>query len=169
MDMLMRVEGLLFGMVFLNILWSAPLVFGEDDKGKDTSSLEEVVVTATRTEKKVDDAPASVSVITKKDMEKYDIQTVDDAIKYEPGLYVRRTKGLSDSITSVQMRGLSGQNRTLVLIDGLPVNDGFSRRCSLERDIDRECRTHRGDTRACLRPLWRKRHGRCDQYHHDHT
>ncbi len=88
--------------------------------------MEELVVSATRTEKKIDDAPASVTVITKEDMEKYNIQTLDDAIKYEAGLYVRRGKGIADAIPRVQMRGLYGQNRTLVLLDGIPLNGGYS-------------------------------------------
>ena len=88
--------------------------------------MKEMVVSATRTEKKVDDAPASVTVITKEDMEKYNIQTLDDAIKYEAGLYVRHTKGLADPMPRINMRGLYGPNRNLVLLDGIPINGGYT-------------------------------------------
>lgn len=88
--------------------------------------LEEMVVTATRTETARDEAPASVSVITREEMEKINIKTIDEAIKYEVGLFDKRSKGIADSTPRVTMRGLPGQERTLVLLNGLPLNDGFS-------------------------------------------
>lgn len=102
-----------------------------DDEGPEPAkepavTMDEVVVTATRTEKKVDDAPAHVTVITKQEMEKHDISTVDEALRYEAGLYLDRRKGIADAIPGISMRGLDGDERTLVLFNGVPINDGYA-------------------------------------------
>jgi iron complex outermembrane receptor protein len=97
----------------------------EDVKADETVDMEEMVVTATRTEREIDNVPASVSVITREEMKKYHIQTIDEALKYEAGIYFKRKKGLSDSLPSIEMRGLPGQERTLVLLNGLPINGGY--------------------------------------------
>ncbi len=86
-----------------------------------TQTAKEMVVTATRTETSVDDAPASVTVITKEDIEKYNVDTLVEALKHVTGLYVN-----TSSAGSIAMRGLKGDNRTLVMINGTPVNDGYN-------------------------------------------
>ncbi|MEW6162507.1 MAG: TonB-dependent receptor [Nitrospirota bacterium] len=88
--------------------------------------LEEIVVTATRTEKELEAAPGSVSVVTKEDMEKRNIKAVDEALNTTPGVYNQRTKGLLDSIAYVALRGIPGYYRTLVMVDGITLNDAFS-------------------------------------------
>lgn len=87
--------------------------------------LGEIVVTATRTKKTKDLAPASVSVLTRQEMEKQHIETIDEALKYEAGIYVERFGGILDSTPDVCMRGLPGDDRTLVLLNGLPLNEGY--------------------------------------------
>ncbi|MDD2709130.1 MAG: TonB-dependent receptor plug domain-containing protein, partial [Verrucomicrobiae bacterium] len=88
--------------------------------------MEEVVVTATRSEVKVDEAPARVSVVTREQMEKMHITTLDDALKHEAGLFERRTKGTADSTARVQLRGLESAKRTLIMINGIPMNSGYA-------------------------------------------
>ena len=83
-----------------------------DEEDKKAVKLEEMVVTATRTEKDVDSAPGSVTVISKEDMKFKDIHTIRDALKYESGIY----KG--------QLRGLSSR-QTLVMSNGMPLNSGW--------------------------------------------
>jgi len=87
--------------------------------------LEEIVVTATRTEKEITEAPGSVSVVTKEDMEKRNIQTIDSAVNLLPGVFNKRAKGL-DTTARVTLRGIPEQKRTLVLIDGQPMNDAYT-------------------------------------------
>jgi len=120
--------------------------------------LEEIVVTATKTEKKVEDAPGSVTVIDKEEMKKKNIETVDDALNSLSGLFVKRSKGLMDSTTSVRMRGFAGDEYTLVLIDGQPLNDAYTGGVE-----------YRGDSRPGFGALRRKRHGRGHQHHHQDT
>ncbi len=93
---------------------------------KNAYKIGEIVVTATRTQKQVDKAPGSITVIKGNEIRKLKIDAVDEAIKWVVGLYAKRTKGLSDAIPAVQLRGLPGQDRTLILIDGIPVNGGYS-------------------------------------------
>ncbi|MEN6374101.1 MAG: TonB-dependent receptor [Smithella sp.] len=94
-------------------------------KGKETK-LEEIVVTATRTEKELDSAPGSVNVVTKKDVEKRNIQTIDEALNTTAGVVDSRGKGMMDKMANVTLRGISGQQRTLVLTDGFAVNSPYS-------------------------------------------
>lgn len=90
--------------------------------------MADVVVTATRTEVEADKAPASVSIITRKDMERQNMRTADDALRHEAGVYTRRGRGVQDPAASstVSMRGLSQAKRTLILVDGIPFNDSYS-------------------------------------------
>lgn len=88
--------------------------------------LDAILVTATKTEKKVDDAPGSVTVINREELKKQNIQTVDDALKSLAGLFVKRTKGLMDATPSVSMRGFKGDQYTLILLDGQPLNDAYT-------------------------------------------
>ncbi|MFH1097575.1 MAG: TonB-dependent receptor [Candidatus Desantisbacteria bacterium] len=84
---------------------------------------EEVVVTATRAEKRIGDVPVSVSVVTKDEMEQRSRVTfVDEALRYEAGACQKRTK-FGDTMSRVTLRGFSGGQRTLVLLDGIPLND----------------------------------------------
>ena len=88
--------------------------------------LEEVVVSATRTEKRVDDAPASVTVITREDMKVMDIRKIDDALRHVGGAYTKRSKGIRETLPRISLRGLPGDERTLIMVNGIPVNDGYS-------------------------------------------
>lgn len=89
-------------------------------------TLQETVVTATRTEKEAGDVPASVTVITGEDLKAAHVTTIDDALKRVESVYIRRQNGLASSMTSVELRGLPGQDRTLIMMNGLPLNDGYS-------------------------------------------
>lgn len=97
---------------------------------KDAASLEEIVVTATRTEKEISDAPASVSVVTKEEMEKRNIKTIDEAVNTVPGVYNPRNikGGVLDSLGNggFTMRGVPGANRALFMMDGVILNDSYS-------------------------------------------
>ena len=91
-------------------------------------TLEKIVVTATRTERNPDDVPASITVITKEDIKKQNIQTVDEALAQVPGAFDRRGKGWADTLASVNLRGFpgDGQKRTLILLDGQNVSTAYT-------------------------------------------
>lgn len=91
------------------------------------TTMPEVVVAATRNEQPADEAPARVTVVKRQEIEARQVETLDNALRHESGIYVNRKKGLMDpnALNNVVTRGLSGQSRTLVLLDGLPVNSGY--------------------------------------------
>ncbi|ALN84471.1 tonB-dependent hemoglobin/transferrin/lactoferrin receptor family protein [Lysobacter capsici] len=92
--------------------------------GADVNELQRVVVSATRTERAVQDVPATVSAIDRERMDKELTRNIKDLFRYEPGIVVgsnRERFGLGD----IRIRGLGG-NRVRVLVDGISVSDSFS-------------------------------------------
>jgi iron complex outermembrane receptor protein len=92
--------------------------------------LETVIVTATRTEQRLGDVPASVNVLTKEEIQASPALVADDVLRQIPTFSLfRRTSSLAAQPTTqgVSLRGIgpSGQSRTLVLLDGVPFNDPF--------------------------------------------
>ncbi len=101
---------------------------GEQDK--EVAKLQEIVVTATRTEKEAATAPGTVKVVTKKEIEKTPGQTVDSALNTVPGLFNRRVN-LMDTLAAVTLGGIPGQNRTLIMKDGITLNSAYTGDVSL--------------------------------------
>jgi len=97
-----------------------------DDNITTNNSRVYLTITATRTKTKTEDLPASVSVVTKTEMEKRNLQHIDTAMNTEPGVFIRRTRGLMDTMNRISLRGFPGQSRTLVMLDGMPLNDAYS-------------------------------------------
>ena len=67
--------------------------------------LDEMVVTATRTEESNIKVASVVSVITADDIKKKNILTITDALKEVAGIYDGRPGGMSDTANGIQMRG----------------------------------------------------------------
>jgi iron complex outermembrane receptor protein len=91
---------------------------------------ETLTVTATRSERKLSDSPADITVLTREDLRRWPAPAVDDALKQVPSFSLfRRTSSLVSHPTTqgVSLRGVgaSGASRTLVLVDGVPHNDAF--------------------------------------------
>ncbi|MCD6295199.1 MAG: TonB-dependent receptor, partial [Deltaproteobacteria bacterium] len=120
-------KGLKFVLILTGIMvfFSAGTGWSEENEKK-MYTLDEIVVTATKTEKKIEDVPGSVTVITAEEMELRNMDTVDDALSNMKGTFTKRNKGLMDSTSSVNMRGFKGNQYTLVLLDGQPLNDAYT-------------------------------------------
>lgn len=117
-------KGLLMtALITGSVMWGGTSVFAEELQ---EFSLDQMVVTATRTEKKIIDVPASVEVITAKDIEKSGAAYVDDALKKVTGIAVSRTGGLANSKPTVTMRGVKSGSDVLVLVDGQPMVNAYS-------------------------------------------
>ncbi len=84
-----------------------------------TDSLDDVIVTATRTAQTADESLAPVTIITREDIERSQAETVTEALRAVPGLFVSSNGGAGKS-TSVFLRG-SESDHVLVLIDGVKV------------------------------------------------
>jgi outer membrane receptor protein involved in Fe transport len=92
--------------------------------------FESVTVTPTRTEQRLGDVPASVSVVDQDFIRQSPAVVADDVLRNIPTFSLfRRTSSLSSHPTAqgVSLRGIgpSGVSRTLVLIDNVPFNDPF--------------------------------------------
>ena len=82
------------------------------------AALSAVVVTASGNEQELRDAPASVSVITREDIERRPVQELAELLGTVEGVTLNRSGNL---VPGVQLRGL-GSAYTLMLIDGKRVN-----------------------------------------------
>jgi outer membrane receptor protein involved in Fe transport len=92
--------------------------------------LEELTVTATRSEQRLRDVAASVNILSSAEIKQSPAVVADDILRQLPTFSLfRRTSSLSSHPTSqgVSLRGIgpSGVSRTLVLLDGVPFNDPF--------------------------------------------
>lgn len=86
----------------------------------DPSDVEQVIVTATRLPAPADRAPGAV-VIDREDIETRGAVFAVDVLATTPGLSVFENGGFG-GVASVRIRGASA-DKTLVLVDGVPVND----------------------------------------------
>jgi outer membrane receptor protein involved in Fe transport len=91
---------------------------------KDSSSLEEIVITAQRREEKLDKVPISVTAFSQKTMDDLHIQTFADLASITPGLIVSTPAASNQDNGDVAIRGIfSGGNAptTQFYIDETPV------------------------------------------------
>ncbi len=82
------------------------------------TTLSPVVVTATRTEKTVEDTPVRTELVTREEIARTHARTLKQALENVPGLQMREVRGKSGYEVSLQ--GLTS-DQVLVLIDGLPI------------------------------------------------
>jgi hemoglobin/transferrin/lactoferrin receptor protein len=119
-------------------LWLLALAAATQTQAEDarpaTAPADEITVIATRSEKKVFEVPATVSVITARQIEDDMVTDIKDLVRFEPGVSVRSSParftaaGSStgrDGNSGFNIRGLEG-NRVLIQIDGIRVPDAFS-------------------------------------------
>jgi len=83
--------------------------------------LGNVIVSATKTETYQAEIGSSTTVITAEDIKKTGKRTVQAVLRDVPGLTVMQN-GVQGGLTSVYLRG-AGAGQTLVMIDGVEVND----------------------------------------------
>lgn len=79
---------------------------------------DQMVVTASSVEQNLKDAPASISVITREDLQGKPVQNLKEVLKDVPGVQLTNE---SDNRQGVSIRGL-GSSYTLILVDGKRVN-----------------------------------------------
>jgi len=111
-------------------LASAPASAQTEAESGRAAALESVVVTATRSPSSASGVPASVTVVGERDIEERNVTRFGDAVVEVPGVYVRGAAmgatfpGSGQAVLS--MRGIPRTPRTLVMIDGLPINNALS-------------------------------------------
>ncbi|MBD3391855.1 MAG: TonB-dependent receptor [Chitinivibrionales bacterium] len=89
-------------------------------------TLDRMVITATRTKRRMSETPASVSVIGKSKIQASAATNVDELLRSETNVSIKRVTGMGEGIPShIIIRGIPGalaSTRTLVLVDGIPSN-----------------------------------------------
>ncbi len=112
---------ILFSLIFLIAFHFLPGAFALAEE--ETTSLEEIVVTATRYEEKLTNVPAFVTVITEEDIQNATAQNIPDLLRTEIGIHVNDIAGNRRYFT-VDLRGFgeTAPSNVLVLVDGRRVN-----------------------------------------------
>lgn len=92
----------------------------------DDKALGNIVVSATKTARNIEDVPASVTVINREQIERSAAKTVDELLVGVAGVYsARMDVSAPNRIAQTYTRGMSGSGRMLVLVDGIAMNVQF--------------------------------------------
>lgn len=96
-----------------------------------TTTLREVVISASRAEQPVIEAPRSVTVIHQPVIENAIYQSLGDLLKAQSGLYVIGANQTPGTNQNVFMRG-SNSNQVAVLVDGVRITDPSSPNAAMD-------------------------------------
>lgn len=102
-------------------LMLASVAYGQKDSVK-TAVLDEVTITANRLEQKQSSTGKVVTVISKDQIEKSSGKTLSQLLNEQAGITINGALNNLGSVQTLYMRGASS-GRTLVLMDGIPMND----------------------------------------------
>ena len=86
--------------------------------GLPVKTMEQVVVTGTRSERLLQESPVRTEVVTSEEIERTHGTNLTEALRYVPGLLLREIHGKSGH--EVWLQGISS-DRVLIVYDGLPV------------------------------------------------
>jgi outer membrane cobalamin receptor len=114
---------LLAGVIFLS---SAA---GAAEPVEETAAIRDIVVSATRSPEPLAKVPAAATILTREQIERAPFREghqADDLLRYVPNVQPANLSSRYNHPTAqaVSLRGL-GNRRALVLLDGVPLNDGF--------------------------------------------
>jgi outer membrane receptor for ferrienterochelin and colicin len=130
----------ILGKGFITGAFCAPLLFAsvisslalsEPQNPTDTVQMDKIIVAATKTEHTLGDVPVDAEVITREEMEKRQIKTVQEALQYLPGVKTNRNSSGWGNKGQVQMQGLD-ERHTLILIDGQRFRGGHGDAADLQ-------------------------------------
>lgn len=110
---------LFFGIIAI-LLSNISLTVAQEQKK--VIELEPISITATKTEKSVTLAPASVSVIKKEDLLRENYVNLNEVLESIPGVYSYEGKGIATPWPVVNLRGFHGHMRTLIMVNGQPIS-----------------------------------------------
>jgi outer membrane receptor protein involved in Fe transport len=90
----------------------------------------ETVVTIARSETRIAETPQSIAVLGRRQLETTAAPTLDEALRQVPGFSIFRrssSRNANPTTQGVSLRGVgaSGASRSVVLFDGVPLNDPF--------------------------------------------
>lgn len=93
---------------------------GADDLYLSADTVEMSVISASRSSKKISELPITIHVVTREEILRNHYYTLIDVIKTLPGVRVSQP-GSGELGETFQLRGLTGNLYTMILINGLPV------------------------------------------------
>lgn len=106
--------------VIFSIIFSLSSFVMAEEKKEEVVTLEEVVVTGARVEEKVNETPATVNIISQKDVETVKYRNPIEILNRVPGVYTRSFSG-ENALISIRVPTFFTEPYTLILIDGLPI------------------------------------------------
>ena len=109
---------ILSSVICCNFILGSPALFAEEDKNEYT--LDEIVVTATKTSKIIQDVPASIDVITAKEIMEKNFKSITEVMQTSAGVYMNQ-----EAQGGLMIRGFDSTD-ILVMVDGQPVNSGYN-------------------------------------------
>ena len=103
---------------------SAGFLVGSVSAEMPVYELGEVVVTATRTLKEIQEVPSAVHVIKGEEIQAKNVKTLRQVISQLPGMTMDK-RGEGKDGDTITMRGMSTEN-ILILVDGVPMNSTYN-------------------------------------------
>jgi len=113
------------------MILSATTVYGQQQDTTKVVALDEVIVTATRSEKNINDIGRSITVITSYDIKNSGAGTVSELLNREEGFYIVGAQQNPGSLNSIFTRG-ANSNHTVIMIDGVRITDPSSTNNSID-------------------------------------
>lgn len=108
----------LVGAIAIAMGFSSTTVFADDST--DATQLDPIVVTASKSEEKVSEVPARISVIDEETIRQNPLLNVSDIIQRDPSIYIKQNGGIGQG-TNLSIRG-TNPNHVLLLKDGARLN-----------------------------------------------
>lgn len=113
---------LMTALITGTVLWGGDSVFAQENEQEFT--LDPMVITATRTEKRDVDVPASTTILSNQDLKNTGAQNLQVALGRVPGLVYKTFApgggAMGTMANEIAIRGVS--NGTLVMLNGTPMN-----------------------------------------------
>ncbi|MGF6590597.1 TonB-dependent receptor [Pseudomonas sp. 2835] len=86
-------------------------------------ALQQITVSATRSAQDISQVPSTVSVQTREQLDRQNVNNIKELVRYEPGVSVSGT-GQRSGLNGYNIRGIDGE-RVLTQIDGVSIPDSF--------------------------------------------
>ena len=110
----MKRLSLFYGIICLSFFCLSAMA-ADKESVQGALSLDEIVVTGTKSEHTLENVPVTTYLVTREEIEKSNARTAGDVLKWVPGVYVK-ANGFARQ--SVNINGLPNEY-TLVLVDGI--------------------------------------------------
>lgn len=94
-------------------------------------ALNSVTVSATKIDATLDETQGSVSLIKQEELQMLPNTYLQEALRTQEGVSSTLNRGEADTKPAVTLRGIPNQARTLILLDGVPMNLSYSGEVSL--------------------------------------